>query len=223
MNQLIIACFSLLPFAGIAQSYKPFKVNVSAGYGLQPVSGANGGLLVGIEPRYSLNDRFEVGVRLEGTFPEQPIPATVFQNGDVNRFVSTGVVSSLVTANYWLSSGRLRPYVGIGVGPYWAGTSTYRASALDDGGTYVESINRSVSRFGGLVRAGVKTGHLTLSAEYNRLGSTTQQEPDYSQSAILGYLNGQPIYDNTTQALTWTTRNSYVGLKVGLDIGGGRR
>ena len=233
MKPLLIFCVSLLPFASIAQFSKPFKINGSAGYSIQPVSGARGGLLVGIEPRYALHERFELGLRLEGAFPSQPVPPAGYRYREEDRFKSTSVVSTILTVNYWLPSGHrsgmpdhgvvVRPYVGVGLGSYWASASIHETTPLDNGGQSVVGIDRSVGRFGGMARAGVKVGHLNVAVEYNLLGSTTQQNPDYSQSAVLGFIDGQPLYENPTRTLTWTTRNSYVGLKMGLDIGGGRR
>ncbi|MBO0936769.1 hypothetical protein J2I47_09465 [Fibrella sp. HMF5335] len=204
----------------LAQVSKPFKVNVAAGYGIQPTSGARGGVLVGIEPRYSLSNQLELGIRLGGVFPSQSVPATVYQ---ADRYTATPVVSTLATANFWLSPGRFRPYIGIGLGNYWATTSTYTTEVRPNGGISVSSIGRSVSKPGGMVRIGAKAGHVHLAAEYNLVGSTTQQDPDYRDAAILGYMNGQPLYDNTTKVINWTTPNAYFGIQLGVDIGGGVR
>ncbi|MBO0933663.1 hypothetical protein [Fibrella aquatilis] len=220
MKALLVSLCVLYGVPTLAQGYKPFKVNVSVGYGVQPVAGARGGMLVSIEPRYSLTNQFELGVRLGSVFPAQSVPATVYQT---DRYTDTPVVSALATANFWLTPGRVRPYVGIGLGSYWATTSTYKAELLPSGGASVTSIGRSVSKPGGMVRVGVKTGHVHLAAEYNLVGSTAQQDPDYRDSAILGYLNGQPLYNNTTKVINWTTPNAYFGAHVGIDIGGGSR
>lgn len=196
---LCLGC--LLAFSGQAQTYRPLKVHVYGGYGLPGNRDQSNGFVGGMEPRYSVRSHFEVGLRLEAAYLTRSFPTLDGLPGIQKR----GTTSYLATANYYFgkttaisSKSRLRPYVGVGLGNY----RVYSASvttALDD---YRGTI-QPVSRLGGMARLGVKVNHINLSAEYNLTGNTT---------AVNSLGKGNTSLDNT-----------YWCLKVGLDVGGGRK
>ncbi|MBS1602761.1 MAG: hypothetical protein JST42_08845, partial [Bacteroidetes bacterium] len=45
--------------------FKPFKVDVSFGYAMPAGSGAKGGVLFAVEPKYAVLDQLAVGLRME--------------------------------------------------------------------------------------------------------------------------------------------------------------
>jgi hypothetical protein len=196
MRNYLTGIFMLVALSATAQEYKPFKVNVSIGYAKPFNAGVSGGFLAAVEPKYGLSDHFDLGLRLE--------LASVARGIQYNGNTTTGDVgaylSYLVTGNYLFGAGSVRPFLGAGVGLYTIGA----------GGTVVISSNGqpnqniqlvSDTKFGGMIRAGIKAGHFVASVEYNAV----------------------PTTKNNTSALEITSENAYLGVKVGVDIGGGRR
>ncbi|GAB3566640.1 hypothetical protein GCM10027578_15890 [Spirosoma luteolum] len=179
-----------------AQEYKPFKVNVSVGYA-QPINAGNsGGVLFAVEPKYGLSDRVDVGLRLEA--------ASVARGIQYNGNTTTGDVgtfgSYLVTANYLFGNNKVRPFLGAGLGAYTIGAGG--TVVIASNGQPNQNINLvQDTKFGGMLRGGVKVGHFVAAVEYNAVPTTNNQ------------------FTNTTI----TSENQYIGFKVGADIGGGRR
>lgn len=183
-----------------AQEFKPFKLNISIGYAQPDGKGGKGGFAYSIEPKYGVGDHLDIGIRLEQAFLAQSITTV----GNNTRADVKALTSGLLTATYLLGTGSIRPFVGVGGGVYNIG-ETDVAFTTTSGGTvaitdryYIASANK----FGGMVRAGIKAGHLTLAAEYNALASSSSNK---SLSTVV------------------ERKDSYVGFKVGIDLGGGRR
>jgi outer membrane protein W len=193
---LAIACLSV--FAQSKQSeLRPFKVDASIGYAMPAGSGAKGGILVALEPKYAVMDNLSLGLRMEvavvarfSGYDETGQPL------DVNVKASGGY---LATADYYLTNMyAFRPFVGGGVGIYTIATA--ESSSSGSGGASVGS------KFGGMIRAGIEAGHFRLGVEYNIVPS----------SKIEGFdSNGNPA--------ELTSKNGYLGIKVGVCIGGGRK
>lgn len=194
---LLLAFFALITLSATAQDFKPFKVNLSLGYARPAGSGAAGGLLVSLEPKYGLSDNLDLGLRIELAAMARSISVNN-QNGDVS---AKGMGSYLFTGTYYLSKNNFRPYVGLGVGLYSiAGTTVtvVNGQVQDDYEDYkVEASNK----FGVMARVGFKAGHFNLGVEYNIVPN--------SKSDIL------------SQSID--SKNAYLGVKLGFDIGGGRK
>ena len=196
MKNYLAGLMLLVTLSATAQEYKPFKVNVSVGYAKPFKALVSGGFLVAVEPKYGLSDNFDIGLRLE--------VASVARGIETSGNTTTGDVgaysSALLTGNYLFGTGGLRPFLGLGVGPYSIGA----------GGTVVIASNGqpnqnitlvSDTKFGGMVRAGIKAGHFVAAAEFNFIPTTNLS------------LANQTINSN----------NAYLGIKIGADIGGGRK
>lgn len=188
----------LLTIGAQAQEFKPFKVNVSLGAAL-PSGG--GGVLVAVEPKYGINDNIDLGLRLEGAFMAREVTV----NGNTTSGNVTGAGSYLLTGNYLLSTNNFRPFIGVGAGLYQiAGTSF-----VTDGNNSTNGSIEAGNAFGGMLRAGFKAGHFVLGLEYNIVPST---------EAALFNSDGTVRIGQSVQS-----KNSYLGVKLGFDIGGGRR
>lgn len=188
----------LLAFAAQAQEFKPFKVNVSIG-GAIPSGG--GGVLFAVEPKYGINDRIDLGLRFELA----AMARSVVYNGNTTSGNATGAGSYLLTGNYLLSDNNFRPFIGVGAGLYQiAGTSF-----VTDGTNSTNGEIQAGNAFGGMIRAGFKAGHFVLGVEYNLVPSTTTALYDSNGTVRVG----QSVQ----------SKNSYLGIKLGFDIGGGRR
>ena len=105
----------------------------------------------------------------------------------------------MITGNYLFGTGGVRPFLGAGVGVInvgAAGTVTITNGQTPQNVTFV-----SDTKFGGMLRAGIKAGHFVAAVEYN----------------------AAPTTSNTIGTTKVSSENSYLGIKVGVDIGGGRR
>ena len=193
MKKVSAFLLCLVAFSASAQEFKPFKVNLSVGYAKPLGAGASGGVLLALEPKYSFTDNLEVGLRLESA-----IVARAFSfNNQTGDAEVKGLGSYLLTGNYFFSTENFRPYVGIGAGLYNVAGTTVRVTngtANDDYTVQAES------KFGFMGRAGFKAGHFNLSVEYNAI----------------------PKSSSKLQSVTLESKNAYVGVKLGVDIGGGR-
>ncbi len=196
MKNYLAGLFVLVALSATAQEYKPFKVNVSIGYAKPFNAGTSGGFLAAVEPKYGLSDNFDLGLRLES--------ASVARGIQYNGNTTTGDVgtytSALLTGNYLFGAGNVRPFLGLGVGPYSIGAGG-TVVIVSNGQTNQNIELVSDTKFGGMIRGGIKAGHFVAAAEFNFIPST----------------------DRSVSNQTITSNNAYLGIKVGADIGGGRR
>ncbi|MDO1450798.1 hypothetical protein Q0590_31280 [Rhodocytophaga aerolata] len=195
MKYFLLPLFMFIVFSASGQTYKPFKVNLSVGYAQPLVTGISGGVLFALEPKYGITDHLDVGVRLEG--------ALVARGVTVNGRTSTGEVnylgSYLLTGNYVFGKTKTRPFIGLGGGLYRITSSGL--IEITDGQSWEEVTLTAANKWGALLRAGIKAGHFLVSVEYNAV------------PASIAHLGSSRL----------KSRNDYLGIKVGFDIGGGKR
>jgi hypothetical protein len=180
MQKLFIALIAILAVsttkAQTELTFKPFKVDISAGYALPTtgLTGTNGGFLLSVEPKYAVSDHLTFGIKAETAIS---ISRTAVTGDNIH-----GVGSYQATADYYFNTNKVRPFAGIGVGFY-----THAS-------TYVNSTDEieSKTNFGGTPRVGIEVAHFRAAIEYNFAGK-------------VGYSD-----------------KSYVGIKLGVLIGGGR-
>ena len=175
-----------------AQTFKPFKVDISTGYAIPSGTGAKGGVLFAVEPKYAVMDalslglRFEVAVMARGTSDGQ---------GSLSSIDVKASGSYLATGDYYFTSNKVRPFAGAGVGIFSL------ASASGDENT--TAVSAASPKFGGMLRGGVELGHFRIGLEYNLVGNTDLKD--------------------VNNATVGTSKNSYIGIKLGGVIGGGRK
>jgi outer membrane protein W len=155
---LLVICFNLAH----AQTFKPFKVDVSTGYAIPQGDGAKGGLLFVIEPKYAVMDQLSVGLRMEGA-----LTATVAEvNGEEIEGDVKALSSYLATGDYYFSNNKFRPFGGAGLGIFRVAGVSLDENNWEDG-----NIPTSYSsKFGFMVRGGFEYGHFRMGAEYNFVG-----------------------------------------------------
>ena len=198
MKQVLPFVFALIAVSASAQEFKPFKFNISLGYARPSGSGAAGGVLLSLEPKYGLSDRIDLGLRYELAAMARAFTI----NGEDAEGELKGSSSFVLTGTYLLSDNNFRPYVGVGAGLF----STASTGVTVSGGQGTTNGDVAAgSKFDGLVRAGFKAGHFNLGIEYNLIPATT---------GIVSGLSGG--------TLNYESANSYLGIKFGFDIGGGR-
>lgn len=190
-------CF-LVTLSASAQEFKPFKFNISVGYAKPSGPGASGGVLFSVEPKYGVSDRLDVGLRYE--LAAMARAYTI--NGQDADGELKAASSFLLTGTYLLSDNNFRPYVGAGAGLF---TTAATGFTISDGQGNTDGDIAAGNKFGGMVRAGFKAGHFNFGLEYNLIPKTT---------GIIGGMTGSN--------LRYESANSYFGIKLGVDIGGGR-
>jgi len=199
VKKVLFVVFMLTSLAASAQEFKPFKVNLSLGYAKPSGGGASGGVLFSVEPKYGLNDNIDLGLRVESALVARGVTVSgESATGDV-----AAIGSGVLTGNYYFSTGGFRPFVGVGLGLF--SIASAGVLTVDNGQTEENVTFSGATKFGGMVRAGFKAGHFVLGVEYNAISAS----------------DGLSI-SSSANASTISIKNSYLGVKLGFDIGGGR-
>jgi len=174
--------------------FKRFKGDVSLGYAAPLSSGNNKGFLFALEPKFALTDQLSVGFRTEGAVMGRF--SSTNQYGGVTIENGKGVASYIATADYYFSNNySFRPFVGAGVGV---------VGLIADYNNF--SDEASVTKMGGIIRAGGEVKHLRFGVEYNII-----PEADVD------------TYDNSGNIVKTKTKFGYIGIKLGVCFGGGPR
>ena len=198
MKRILLLVFVLGAFSAKAQEFKPFKVNVSIGYAKALGEGLSGGVLFAIEPKYGVSDHFDVGVRIETAGIARGV--TLSNNNQTYTGKASAFTSALATGTYLIGTGGIRPFIGLGAGIYSVGSSD--TFSVTNGQNVPDNVTLTTeTKFGGMVRAGIKAGHFVVGVEYNAVPTTAVK------------------LSNTTI----DSKNAYLGIKIGFDIGGGRK
>jgi outer membrane protein X len=177
-----------------AQEFSPFKVDLAVGGAIPQGSGAKGGVLFALEPKYAVISRLSVGLRLEAAIMARGFVAS---DGSYASADVSASASYMVTGDYYYSNRTFRPFTGIGIGAYSFANATINNQTV---GT------SSGAKFGTMVRSGFEVSHFRFAVEYNIVGKNTQS-----------------VDDGSGGKTTITSKNSYMGVKIGFFIGGGRR
>ena len=195
----IIVLSSILSLSAKSQEgedLKPFKVDVSVGYAIPGGEGSKGGVLFAIEPKYSVMSNLALGLRMEGAIVARF--SGYDQDGNIQDVSVKAAGSYLATGDYYFKDNySFRPFAGAGAGIFTIASAEVNSTSGEVSGG---------SKFGGMVRAGFEAGHFRLGLEYNIVPKTKFDGFDE---------NGNP-----TTVLT--SNNSYIGIKLGVCIGGGR-
>ena len=186
----------MLGFSSIAQKdLKPFKFDLSLGYAIPGGTGAKGGLIFAAEPKFAVIPQLSVGLRGEVAIMARGVSGVEDGYDEVEVKASA---SYLATSDYYFTDNyNFRPFVGAGAGIYSLAATTVNEYENEYDGS-------SKTKFGGMVRGGLETRHFRFGVEYNIVPKTTYVD-----------INGS--------GNTLTTKNGYLGFKVGICIGGGPR
>jgi len=197
-KSLLLIGFLVVGFATLqAQDYKPFRVGIGLGYASPSGDGSQGGVLFYLEPSYRATDQIAIGLRLESAVMARGVSISGGGTTLTNDAEVSGNASYTVNGQYYFSNNNFRPFAGVGFGIYSL------ASASVSGTT--TTVSASSSEFGFYPRVGFDLGHFTLQAEYNIIPSKTSE-------VSIG-----------TSIITAESKNSYLAIKAGFFIGGGKR
>jgi len=137
------------PYAQVSQSITPFKVDL--GYGVAFGTPGGKGMLLYLEPSYTIANRYKMGLRFEQA---------------LESMKNTG--SYGLTFDYYLTSKpSFRLFAGGGYGYY----NSNPTGGCDPGYTTTQIIT-TTKRTGGMLRLGFESAHFRLGLEYNFAPST---------------------------------------------------
>ena len=161
---LAIALFSASSVIG--QSYKPFKVGVGFLYAVPTGEGAGGGIGFYLEPKYNLNDKLDMGFLIESALLAQKLEGA---SGSIS-----GVTSYSITGDYMLGSGKVRPFIGTGIGLYSLGSVDYDLGGMGTGTVELGT------KFGFSPRVGINLSHFQIELQYHVItGQVTGSNKSY--------------------------------------------
>ena len=161
--------------------FKPFKVDLALGYAMPGGSGAKGGILFAVEPKYAINDNIALGLRMEGAVMAR---AAVSPNGQEASGDVKASGSYLATGDYYFNTNSFRPFAGVGVGLF-----KNAAVAFDTGTAEANEVAAS-SKFGAAPRVGFEAGHFRMAIEYNVMGKTGSINNNYLGIKIGAFIGG---------------------------------
>lgn len=144
--------------------YNPFKIDCGITIDIPVSDDASIGGGGYIEPRYNVNDRLTIGLRLEGVYLTSGNVTIDFTSVEVK---STAVMIFHLTGDYYFSLEKVRPFLGIGVGMYKKTMQSVSVSASEG----IAIGPKSKTNFGFAPRIGLNIGHARLAAIYNYTGS----------------------------------------------------
>lgn len=177
MTAVVIAAV-VFTNAQTEQTFKPFKVDIAAGYALPSGGGSKGGALFAIEPKYALNDNLALGLRIEAALTAQGnFTNNEMSNGDVKASSSY-----LATADYFFNTNSFRPFIGAGAGIFTNASANLNVQSTGE--------VKSGSKFGFAPRIGFETGHFRTAIEYNVAGKTATVDHNYLGLKIGFFLGG---------------------------------
>lgn len=197
MKKPLFLCLTVLCFTfSQAQTFNPFKVDLAIGGAIPNGSGAKGGVLFSLEPKYAVISRLSVGLRIEAAIMARGYMSS---NGSTASANVSAAASYIATSDYYYTHSFFRPFTGVGAGLY-----RFASASIDNSGNNVGTT--AGSKFGTMIRSGFEVGHFRLAAEYNIIGKNTQTYTDASSG----------------NKYTVSSKNSYMGFKLGFFFGGGR-
>lgn len=165
--------------------FKPFKVDVSAGFAL-PLGGegTKAGGLFAVEPKFGITDKFVLGLRMEIASLVRMLNTST---GDEITGEGQGIGSFVLAGDYLFNNSNFRPFVGAGAG-------YYSLASVDLEEDYTNQTIPSASKAGFMIRGGFEAKHFRFAIEYNSVGSTDFSENNnYIGFKLGGFFGGGRI------------------------------
>lgn len=155
----LISLLSVMTFgAANAQEFTKFKFETGLLYGIPSDDAYEAGIGYYMHPSYYLNDQINVGLKAEW--------AVIAGADEAGASVSVSAIGSyLLTSNYYFTTGKVRPYAGLGLGIYSLGSVDVAAADAYGDEFSVDYGNK----FGVAPTVGLDMGHFTLNLAYNAI------------------------------------------------------
>lgn len=180
------------------QQYKKLKAGIHLGYAIP--SDGGGGVALAFEPGYRINDELALQLRVESALTARDI------EGESAKVAATG--SYTINGQYYLlGSEKFRLFAGLGLG-WFIPASVEIDGDPNVGGSASASIDPD-GTFGFYPRVGFDFGHFNFTVDYNIVPA--------SEETSLAVVNGIPVESDVE------LKNSYISVKIGATIGGGRK
>jgi len=193
MKKVVFILLFLVSVTANAQQYRKFLFAMDFGSPLTSAASSTPIGLFSLEPGYRIHDNVLIGFRIEST--------GMFSNiGTDNISLS----SMGINGQYYFSQKPIRPFAGLGIGLY------------NPNNNFIISNTDNLSQRNGIgfyPRVGFELGHMRLMLEYN-IVQTMKYYISPDMPPIMG-INYTGHYENINQ--------SYLSLKIGFFIGGGKK
>lgn len=166
---LVALAFSVLAVSTvIGQDYRKFKVGTGFLYAVPTGEGAGGGIGFYVEPKININNKFDAGLLIES--------ALMVQNLEGASGSISGCTSYSLTGGYMMGSGKIRPFIGTGLGIYKLGSVE---ASLDQSGVTSADVELG-SKFGFSPRVGINFSHFQMMLQYHAImGQETLMNKNY--------------------------------------------
>lgn len=181
--------------------FQKFKGDVSFGYSRYfGQTKIPNGFLFSAEPKYSIADKFAIGLRIE-MISLAKASDDLFDLTGIDPDVTLKFHNSfLLTSDYYFINKMNRPFIGAGAGLHVISSNPFHEN------------KRIESKFGEMIRAGMEFKRFHFAVEYNFVPKT-----------ILSGLFETYPYPGAITYYERTYSNSYLSLKLGFCIGGARK
>lgn len=197
----LIALSLVVTLAVNAQDYKKFRVGLGLGYALASGTGASGGVLFALEPSYRLKDNLSLGLRMETALIVSGV-----SGGSLSANASASALGSYtLNGQYYFGSAdsNFRPFFGAGLGMFSLAAVSVTTGLLGGAVPAAETV------FGFYPRVGFDLGHFNVTLDYNLIPATT--------------IPGTPAIGPIPAIGGGEVSNSYMGIRLGVYIGGGKK
>lgn len=211
---VLLFCVVLVGTILHAQDFRKIKVGLNVGY-VEP-QGGGAGFGFALEPGFRITDKLAVNARFEGTVFTRDLESD--QNVEKINIGVGGIGSYTANVQYYFLDGPFRPYVAFGLGYYTPAevklTTSVSAAGASSGTEQTIAPNAA---FGFYPRVGFDFGHLNLMIDYNIVGDSEASISTLKTEDINGTTTTTTVNQKTT------FENSYLSVKLGFTIGGGRK
>jgi outer membrane protein X len=155
---IVALAMSVLAVSNVmGQDYKKFKFGTGMLYAVPTGEGAGGGIGFYMEPKLNLNNKFDVGFLMEW--------ALMVQNIEGTSSSISGCSTYSLTGDYMMGKGKIRPFVGTGLGFYRLGSVdvTVEGQSVTNGDVDLGS------KFGFSPRIGINFSHFQMMLQYHAI------------------------------------------------------
>lgn len=182
INRIILTLIFLSVFCChlVAQPtiFKPFKVDTGIEFIISTSEETGGGMGWYISPIYNVTDRLSIGPRFGFSYAGSgSIDVGV---GSV-KVGASQLFSFLMVTDYYFTTERVRPFVGLGIGMY------KRSEAkIETGAGIVDLSINAKTNFGIKPRIGLNVGHFKMTIDYNVTGDQIYDYIGFTLGADIG-------------------------------------
>ena len=180
LSLVIVLLASTLSNDLYAQSsiFKPFKVDMGIDFSFTTKDELSSGMGFYISPIYNVTDKLSIGPRFG--FGYAGGGNIQFGPGSV-KVGSTSMFSFLMVGDYYFSTEKVRPFVGLGLGMYKRGEAS-----IETGIGYVDISRNAKANFGVKPRIGLNAGHFKMTVDYNFTGEGIHDYIGFTLGAEIG-------------------------------------